>query len=85
MKLETNRSWKRRKSMIKMVSIPCYHARLSRHISSSLAATVAEIEELKKEAAAFREVRKGLGEEEGAKRAFEKVSRVYTDVLGIVI
>lgn len=36
-------------------------------------ATVAEIEELKKEAAAFREVRKGLGEEEGAKRAFEKV------------
>jgi len=37
-------------------------------------ATVVEIEELKKEAAAFREVRKGLGEEEGAKRAFEKVS-----------
>jgi hypothetical protein len=34
---------------------------------------VAEIEELKKEAAAFRDVRKGLNEEDGAKKTFEKV------------
>lgn len=36
-------------------------------------ASVAEIEELKKEAAAFRDVRKGLNEEDGAKKTFEKV------------
>jgi hypothetical protein len=34
---------------------------------------VAEIEELKKEAAAFRDVRKGLSQEDGAKKTFEKV------------
>lgn len=41
----------------------------------SAIASVAEIEELKKEAAAFRDVRKGLNEEEGARKTFEKVCR----------
>lgn len=36
-------------------------------------ATAAEIDELKKEAAAFRQVRAQLGDQDGAKRAFEKV------------
>jgi hypothetical protein len=36
---------------------------------------------LKKEAAAFRELRKGLGVEDGAKRTFEKVSSHRNKIL----
>lgn len=47
---------------------------VSHYILALADITVEEIDNLKKEAAAFREVRRMLGEEDGAERVFRKVS-----------
>lgn len=69
-------SWTRQKPTEKMVSYPsCIWS-----TGSQLIDIAEEIENLKKEAAAFREVRSKLGEEDGPERVFHKVSCRYSEL-----